>query len=213
MDTENETIQELVSNWIEASGINSEWKAIKDTGLRASTDGHTRCKLVIEMRDGLSHYQMQNLISLKSVVDAANGDPERNNAKAKIYNYDVGKEVLKSEDPEVFASSEGYEVEDDSSSSSETYEDKLDSIRDSYELIKAKKEKLGEDHMPHIPIPSGADALRKAREGNDMKKEKKLREAKTNWEHAVEITNDRQLSSMIQDMLVDEVDEVIEHHF
>lgn len=214
MDTENETIQELISNWIEASGINTEWKVIKDTGLDVSTDGHTRCKLVVEMKDGLTHYQLRNLQSLKSVVDAANGDPQRNNAMAKVYNYDVGKEVLQMKDPEVFAASEGHSdfqcnCEDDDTA---TYQEKLDKIRDSYELAKAKKDKLDEDFHPHIPLAGGADALRKARTDIEHRREKKLKEAKTSWEHAARIASNQSLQSVIENELVDEVSKVIDEH-
>jgi len=87
-DRSKQNIMEAVINYLRADdrGIRSI-KLVADVGPKASTDGHGRYALVIDITSGLSSYRLEDLLRIRTVIDAANGDPDRNNCRVKFYNY------------------------------------------------------------------------------------------------------------------------------
>lgn len=106
MDREDNRIAENISEYIEKRNLNLDWKLVQDSGAKANTDGHTRCKLVLHTPDGLTHYKLDDVRHMKAVIDSSTGDPERNNARFKIYNYDVAEVSTRADEPEIIAQSE-----------------------------------------------------------------------------------------------------------
>ena len=106
-DREENHVVEAVTNYIgESINAAKSFKLIQDVGVSASVDGHSRYELVMDVNSGLSHYRMNSLLKMEAVIDSATGDPERNNCRAKFYNYKVD-DVLKSADqPEIVYDSE-----------------------------------------------------------------------------------------------------------
>lgn len=104
---EDNHVVEAVTNYIgERIDAVKSFKLIRDVGPSASTDGHSRYELVVDVNSGLSHYRMNSLLKMEAVIDSANGDPERNNCTAKFYNYKVDNVLKSADQPEIVYDSE-----------------------------------------------------------------------------------------------------------
>lgn len=102
MDEIENHVGEAMKNYFEPIHAEVEWIGLKYTGLEASMEGHVRCKVMLTFRDGLSHHSVDDIVGVKRIIDSANGDPERNNCRAKFYNWNIAEKLKEMGDPEVF---------------------------------------------------------------------------------------------------------------
>jgi hypothetical protein len=100
-DVKENTVKDSVENYISGAHGIDNFKLIKDVGPEASMEGHARYAVVIDVKDGLSHYSMRDIMKMEAVIDASNGDPERNNCRARFYNYKMDGLLVEAKGPGV----------------------------------------------------------------------------------------------------------------
>lgn len=100
-NVEENTVKGSVENYISGAHGIDEFKLIRDVGPEASMEGHARYAVVIDVKDGLIHCSMRDIMKMEAVIDASNGDPERNNCRARFYNYKVDDVLVGADEPEV----------------------------------------------------------------------------------------------------------------
>ena len=100
-DDEKHTVPSSVEDYLNAVNGIDNFTLIKNVGARASMEGHSRYSLVVDLEDGLSHYRVRDILKMEAVIDSSNGDPERNNCRAKFYNYKVDDVLVGADEPEV----------------------------------------------------------------------------------------------------------------
>lgn len=100
-DDKDHTIPESVDSYLSALNGVENFKLIKDVGVRTATEGHSRYALIFDLDSGLTHYTFRDLLKVEGIIDSSNGDPERNNCRAKFYNYKVDDVLVGADEPEV----------------------------------------------------------------------------------------------------------------